>query len=109
MSEIENLLKNSRLVKINNQLMLQGRTKGIITGRGASTVSKVDFFMKKKTKICLENDTIIYCKPKIKVIQNEITNELDKLIRGHINISNNVVIKGWINMNNVVFEEHSKL
>ena len=106
---IENILYGNQLININNKLMIKARTNGVKMGRG--TFSKVDFYTKKE-KICIEHDIPIFIIPTIKYnFINEITNiklEEKPMIKCYI-YKDEKLVKGWINITNIIAEKYSKL
>ncbi len=107
MSEmIEALLKNFRDVKINNKSkrMMSAKTRGVLIGRGIP--SKVDFFIKSDNKICIDNDSNILLRPKIKYICSG--SRFIPMIKCYIKREDNI-IKGWVYLNNIFIDQHSRL
>lgn len=102
----DEFLNKFRDVRINNKTkkIMSARTIGILMGRG--TPGKVDFFLKSKNKICIENDTNILLSPKIKYIF--IDNKFIPMIKSYIK-RNDVIVKGWVKLTNINVNEHSRL
>jgi hypothetical protein len=102
---IENILYGNQLININNKLMIKARTNGLKIGRG--TFSKVDFYTKKE-KICIEHDYPIFIVPTIKYNFINIKLEENPIIKCYI-YKDEKLVKGWINITNIIAEKYSKL
>jgi hypothetical protein len=108
-SYIENILYGNQLININSKIMIKARTNGVKMGRG--TFNKVDFYTKKE-KISIEHDIPIFIEPTLKYnfITTKINIKLEEnpFIKCYI-YKDEKLLKGWINISNIITDKYSKL
>jgi len=104
MWEIENLLNFLREININNKSkkVISARTRGKFIGRGQR--GNIEILIKSDKKIYIASDINILLRPKIRY--EYIDGKYQKLVKCYID---NKQTKGWININNIYFEQLSRL